>query len=197
MVCAGIGYGLARQSDEHLWTEPRASLRNAIGEFRMLFAQSEQVDPRFVRMVEQSTGLQDLRFETEPSASAREMQPVIDAHGRIAGFVTWNKAYPMTLAMNRLMPFIAGIAVVLVGFGGFSLWQLRRARHELAASEDYARRAADEDTLTGLPNHAKMLESAKLALAERAGQKPLTFALIGLDGCAKSTSISACSAVTN
>ena len=158
LLSAGIGYGLAQQSDEHLWSEQRASLRNAIAEFRMLFGQSEQVDPRFVRMVEQSTGLKGLKFETEPPLSAREMQPVIDAHGRIAGFFTWDKAHPMTQAMNRLMPFIAGIAVVLVGFAGFSLWQLRRARRELAASEEQAARAADKDKLTGLPNHAKTLE---------------------------------------
>ena len=28
-LSAGVGYGLARQSDEHLWAEQRASLRNA------------------------------------------------------------------------------------------------------------------------------------------------------------------------
>ena len=39
-------------------------------------------------------------------------------------------------AMNRLVPLIAGITAVLVGFAGFSLWQLRRARRELAASEE-------------------------------------------------------------
>ena len=123
-MSAGIGYGLARQSDERLWSEQRASLRNAIAEFRTLFGQSQEIDPRFVRMVEQSTGLNGLKFETEPTPSEREMQPVMDAHGRIAGFFTWDKAHPMTLAMNRLMPVIVGIAVVLVGFAGFSLSQL-------------------------------------------------------------------------
>jgi diguanylate cyclase (GGDEF)-like protein len=187
LLSAGIGYGLAQQSDERLWAEQRASLRNAIDEFRILFAQSEQVDPRFVRMVEQSTGLQDLKFETEPSLSAREMQPVIDAHGRIAGFFTWDKSHPMTRAMNRLMPFIGGIAVALVGFAGFSLWQLRRARRDLTASEEQAASAADRDKLTGLPNHAKTLELLDLTLSERAGDEVTTFALIELDGMADVT----------
>jgi diguanylate cyclase (GGDEF)-like protein len=187
LLSAGIGYGLARQSDERLWAEQRASLRNAIDEFRVLFAQSEQVDPRFVRMVEQSTGLQNLKFETEPSASSREMQPVIDAHGRIAGFFTWDKIHPMTLAMNRLMPFIAGITVVLVGFAGFSLWQLRRARRDLTASEEQAASAADRDKLTGLPNHAKTLELLDLTLSERARDEVTTFVLIELDGMADVT----------
>lgn len=184
MLSAGIGYGLARQSDERLLSEQRGALRNAIAEFRTLFGQSKEIDPRFVHMVEQSAGLKGLKFETEPSLSEREMQPVIDAHGRIAGFFTWEKSQPMTLAMNRVMPLIGGFAIALVGFAGFSLWQLRRARHELTASEELAARAADVDKLTGLPNHAKTLELLDLTLAERAGDEVTTFALIELDGMA-------------
>ena len=59
------------------------------------------------------------------------MQPVMDAHGRIAGFFTWQKTHPMVQVVSRLLPLIAGIALVLMGFAGFSLWQLRRARHQL------------------------------------------------------------------
>ena len=80
------------------------------------------------------------------------------------------------------MPLIAGIALALTGFAGFSLWQLRRARYELAASAEFAARAADVDKLTGLPNHAKTLELLDLALAERANDEVTTFALIELDG---------------
>jgi predicted signal transduction protein with EAL and GGDEF domain len=181
-LSAAIGYGLARQSDERLLTEQRASLRNAIVEFRMLFGQADAIDPRFVRMVEQSASLQNLRFEAEPSPGVREMQTVIDAHGRITGFFTWDKTRPMTLAMNRMMPFIGGVAIALVGFGGFSLGQLRRARRELSASEDQARRAAEEDPLTGLPNRRKMLGLLQNAMTARIGQKPLTFALFELSG---------------
>src|SRR5450755_2469066 len=126
MLAVAIGYGLARQSDERLWSEQRASLRNATAEFRTLFGKSDAVDPRFVRMVEQSVGLKDLRFETDPGASERELQPVMDAQGRIAGFLTWDKAHPMLQVMNRLMPFILAIAIVLVGFAGISLAQLAR-----------------------------------------------------------------------
>jgi diguanylate cyclase (GGDEF)-like protein len=184
MLSAGIGYGLAQRSDERLWAEQRASLRNAIGEFRTLFGQSQEIDPRFVHMVEQTTGLTGLKFETDPGASEREMQPVMDANGRIAGFFTWDKTHPMTRAMNHLMPVIAGIAIVLVGFAGFSLRQLQRARRDLTASEEQAARAADADKLTGLPNHAKTLELLDLTLAERAGDHVTTFALIELDGMA-------------
>ncbi len=184
LLCAGIGYGWARQSDERLWSEQRASLRNAISEFRTLFGKSDRIDPRFVRMVEQSTRLKALRFETDPAPGEREMQPVLDGHGRIAGFFTWERTYPMTHTIGRLIPLIAGIAVALVGFAGFSLRQLRRARRQLAESEELARRAADQDKLTGLPNHAKTLELLDLALAERAPDEVTTFGLIGIDGMA-------------
>jgi len=184
LLAGAIGFEMARQSDERLWSEQRAALRNATAEFRTLFGKADAVDPRFVRMIEQSVGLAGLKFEIDPGASEREMQPVMDAQGRIAGFLTWDKAHPMLQAMQRLMPFIAAIAIVLVGFAGISLAQLRRARHELAASERQARWAADQDKLTGLPNHAKTLELLDLALAERAGDDVTTFALIELDGMA-------------
>jgi diguanylate cyclase (GGDEF)-like protein len=181
VASAGIGYGLAHQSDERLWLEQRAALRNAISEFRNLFAYGHVVDPRFVRMVEQSGSLHDLKFENEPQGAEREMQPVLDGNGRIAGFFTWEKSHPMIAAMNRVMPFIVAVVLALVGFAGLSLWQLRRAGRELAASEELAQRAADADKLTGLPNHAKMLELLDLALSEHAANEVTTFALIELD----------------
>jgi diguanylate cyclase (GGDEF)-like protein len=184
LTCAAIGYGLAQRSDAHLWSEQRAALRNAIAEFRVLFGKPGAIDPRFVRMVEQSARLNNLKFETAPPLDEREMQPVVDGQGRIAGFFTWDKAHPMTAAMNRLLPLIGGIAVVLVGFASFSLHRLKRARRDLAASEELARRAADADKLTGLPNHAKILELLDLALAERASEDVVSFALIELDGMA-------------
>ncbi len=184
LLCAGVGYTWARQSDERLWAEQRTTLRNAVAEFHTLFGKSQKVDPRFLRMVEQSTRLKDLRFETDPNSDVREMQPVLDGQGRIAGFFTWQRTHPMTRTMGRLLPLIAGAAFALVGFAGFSLRQLRRARRQLADSEEQARRAADRDKLTGLPNHAKMLELLDLALAERPSDEITTFALIGIDGMA-------------
>ena len=179
-----IGYGLARQGDERLWAAQRASLSNAIGEFRNLFGKSDWLDPRFLRIAEQSAGLKDLKFENDPAPGDREMQPVMDAQGRIVGFLSWAKTHPMMDAMEGLMPYVGAIAVVLVAFAAISLIQLRRARQELAASEAEARRAADEDKLTSLPNHAKTLELLDDALSQRAEGNVVTFALIELDGMA-------------
>jgi diguanylate cyclase (GGDEF)-like protein len=183
-LLAVIGYGLARQSDERLWVQQRAAVSNAIGEFRNLFGKSEQIDPRFLRIAERSAGLKGLKFETDPVPGDREMQAVMDAQGRIAGFLTWDKTRPMMDAMQQLMPFVAAIAVVLVAFAAISLIQLRHARQQLAASEADARRAADQDKLTGLPNHAKTLELLDHALAVRGDGDVVTFAMIELDGMA-------------
>lgn len=73
---------------------------------------------------------------------------------------------------------LRAIAVVLFGIAALSLWQLKRARRALAAREAEAARAADEDKLTGLPNHAKTLELLDLALAERADGDCTIFAMI-------------------
>jgi diguanylate cyclase (GGDEF)-like protein len=180
--CAVISYGVAQRSDEKLWSEQHAALGNAIVEFRVLFGKAGAIDPRFVHMVEQSVHLKGLKFETDPPPGEREMQPVMDAQGRIAGFFTWDRSHRMTLAMSRLLPLIGSIALVLVGFAAFALRQLKHARAELAASEELARRAVDK--LSGLPNHAETLELLDLALAERTGEEVTSLALIELDGMA-------------
>jgi diguanylate cyclase (GGDEF)-like protein len=182
LACAGVGYELARHTDENRALEQRQALREAISEFRVLFSPSAEVDPRFVRMIEHSAGIKGLKFEADPKSSAREMQPVIDAHGRIVGFFTFTAEHPATRAVGRLLPVLAGMACCLVAFAGVSLWQLRRTRGELEASEEAARRAADEDKLTGLANHSKLLDLLDLALAERRADQVTTFAVIELDG---------------
>ncbi len=184
LLCAAIGYGVARQSDERLWLAQRSALRNVIAEARLVFGQPGALDPHVMRLVEQSAGLKGLEFEADPAPGARLMQPVVDADGRITGFLTWQRTHPTTDMVTRLMPLIAGIAIVLVGFAGFSLRQLRRAREDLAASEERARRAGDADKLTGLANHGKMLELLDQALAARGASMATTFALIEIDGLA-------------
>jgi diguanylate cyclase (GGDEF)-like protein len=183
-ICAGLGYRVAQHSDARLLSEQRAAIRNAVAEFRVLFAAPGQVDPRFVRMVEQSAGVKSLKFEADPPPERDEMQPVLDDKGRIAGFFTWQRSHPMTAAIARLWPLMLGTAALLTGFAGFSLWQLRRAQRQLRASEDLARRAADEDRITGLANHARTLELLDRALAERARDTVVTFALIEIENMA-------------
>ncbi len=177
-----FGHRLAHQSDIRLSSQQHAALRSTIAEFPSPFGRRGEIDPRLVRLAEQIAGVKNLRFENETGANGREVQAVMNTDGRIAGFFTWDKATPATQTMNRLAPFVAVIAVVLASLVTFLLSQLKRARHELAVREVEAARAADEDKLTGLPNHAKMLELLDLALAERADDDWTTFALVEIDG---------------
>ena len=177
-----ISYRSGQRSDEALLSQQHTALRNTIAEFSAPIDRKGEIDPRLMRLARQIAGLTDLKFERSADSSGREMQPVIDAGGRIVGFFSWDKTAPAMQAFMRLAPIASTIAIVLAGFAGLAIWQLRRARHELAEREIQAARAADEDKLTGLPNHAKILELLDLALAERADDELTTFALIEVDG---------------
>jgi len=126
--------------------------------------------------------VKNIKFTSNPDTTDREMQPVVTGNGRIAGFFVWDSSRHMTRAMNRLASVAAVIAIALVGFAAMSLSHLKRAQRELAVREAEAARAADEDKLTGLPNHAKTLELLDLALAEQPDDACTTFALIEIDG---------------
>jgi len=182
LVSAAIGFSLARQNDDRLSAQQHAMLRGAIAEFRSPSGRSDEIDPRLIRLAEQIFSVKNLKFERDPDAGDREVRPVVGADGRIAGFFTWDKSHPMVRVMGRLASFFAVVAAVLFGFAGLSLWQLKHARRELALRDLQAARAADEDKLTGLPNHSKTFELLDLALAERANGDWATFALIELDG---------------
>jgi len=179
---ASAAYRLARESDERLSVDQHAALRATIAEFHSLISRSGQIDPQLMSAVEGIAGLKNLKFESDPNNDDRERQPLMNADGRIVGFFTWNKARPMMRAMQRVALFGAAATILLVGFSWLALWQLKCARQEHFAREAQAARAADEDKLTRLPNHAKTLELLDLALAERDGDDDTTFALIELDG---------------
>ena len=187
LVSTGVGYEVARHSDERLWAEQRLALRNATSEIRTMFAHGRDIDERFVRMIEHSARLQHLKFEIAPADDDREMQPVIDGEGRIAGFFTWERTAPTMAAMGALMPYIGALIIILIAFAGYALRHLRHAARDVSESEALARRAADQDKLTGLPNHAKMVELLDLSLAERALDETTTFAIFELDGMADIT----------
>jgi GGDEF domain-containing protein len=181
-LATGIGYRWAWQSDERVTLEQHAALRNAISVLQPSLLKSGDADRRLIRIAEQIAGVKNIRFTSNPDTTDREMQPVVTGDGRIAGFFVWDSSRHMTRAMNRLASVAAVIAFALAGFAAMSLFHLKRAQRELAVREAEAARAADEDKLTGLPNHAKTLELLDLALAEQPDDACTTFALIEIDG---------------
>ena len=178
--CAVVVSMVARQADERHETERRAALQRAIDDIRS--TGSSRLDQRLIRGLEQTWGLKDLRFETDPAVEHREVQSVIDGNGRIVGWFSWEPDRPMTQALSRLGPLVAAIGLALVAFAAVAIWLVRRSTRELAASERRAWKLAHEDALTGLPNRRKMLELADEALRHRKPDEVVTFAFLGLDG---------------
>jgi diguanylate cyclase (GGDEF)-like protein len=182
LACALIGYVLVRQADDRQEIERRNALLGAIEDIRASGMDVSALDPKLVRGLERTAGLKDLRFEVEPIAGDREIQSVLDAQGRIAGWFSWEADRQMSNALGRLKPLLAATGLCLVGFAGVALWQIRRAVRDLALSERRAWALAHEDMLTGLPNHRKMIAEIERALAIRAPHETVTLALIDLDG---------------
>ncbi|MBX9843585.1 MAG: bifunctional diguanylate cyclase/phosphodiesterase [Xanthobacteraceae bacterium] len=180
--CAVVGYALVRQADERQAMERRTALLTAIQDIRNAGADFTRLDPRQFKYIERTAGLKNLRFETEPIEDDREVQSVLDTHGRILGWFSWEPQNAMSSALGELQPLAILTAILLVSFAGFALWQVRRTVRELGASEQLAWHLAHEDMLTGLPNHRKMIEQIDAVMAQRAHGEVATLAFLDLDG---------------
>lgn len=180
--CTIIGYVLVRQADDRQALERRGALLGAVQDIRASGADLAKLDLRLIRGLERTAGLKNLRFETEPAADGREIQPVLDSQGRISGWFSWENDRSMAAALGQLQPLLAATGICLIGFSVLALWQVRRSVRDLGRSEALAWSLAHEDSLTALPNHRKMIELIEAALAARAPDETVTLAFIDLDG---------------
>jgi EAL domain-containing protein (putative c-di-GMP-specific phosphodiesterase class I) len=128
------GYQFARERDAQFAAERRVALQAAVGEFRALFGNGSEIDPRFLRMIAQSAGVKDVTFGAAP-LPGRDMQPVVNAQGRILGFLTWQAEAPTMETMQRLLPLFAGGVFGIFGIAGFAAWRLRRSSAEADEQE--------------------------------------------------------------
>jgi diguanylate cyclase (GGDEF)-like protein len=180
--CAIAAIALVRQADDRQGLERRSALLGAIEDVRNSGADFKALDPRHIKGMERTAGLKDLRFESEPALGDREVQSVLDGHGRIIGWFSWEPDRSMSNALGQLRPLLVLTGVFLIGFSCIALWQVRRALRDLGRSEQLAWTLAHEDRLTGLPNHRKMIEAIEGALAARAPAEVTTLAFLDLDG---------------
>jgi len=151
VIVAAIAYNFAESQDDQLRLQQREAVRRAAVELRAS-GDRQRIDLNRLRTIEQTARIDGLTFETEPSSSGREMQPVLDAAGRIVGFFAWPRANPMATAVLGLMPSIAGCVAVLLALAGFISRAGRRRvprRHAPRVANDsrVADAAADEQTL--------------------------------------------------
>ena len=168
MACAGLAYMLAKQADDFIEAEHRQALAGAVEALQAISPDLAQVEPNLIRVLERASGLKDLKFEIEPVGSAREVQSMLDAKGRIVGWFSWQPERPATAMMNRLLPFVASIGVGLIGFATLAMWQLGRLGFQLAKSKQHVQRLEFEDTLTGLPNQSHFFALLDRATADDA-----------------------------
>jgi diguanylate cyclase (GGDEF)-like protein len=136
-----------------------------------------------VGMLETMSGVSDLAFEGKPPQADREVRALLDAKGRIVGWLSWKREHPMMDAVTRLTPLLTTVAACLICFAGLAIRQIGRTTSRLAASEAKALKIAYEDPVTGLPNRRKLFDLLDGALGARTPDEVVSFALIDADGC--------------
>jgi diguanylate cyclase (GGDEF)-like protein len=182
VVCAVLGFVLARQADDYFEAEHRRALRGAVEALQAVSPDLSHVDPQLIHILERASGLKGLKFDVDPPAGEGEVQPMAGANGRIVGWFSWQPERPATALILRLLPFAAAIALGLFCFAGLAMWQLKRLGLLLARSEQQVRRLVYEDTLTGLPNHHETKEYLDRVIAARKPDETLAFAILDVDG---------------
>ena len=127
------------------------------------------------------SGISALAFDIDTPQGDRELHSLHDAQGRIVGWLSWQREYPMTDMLIRLGPFLTMLAACLICFAVLTIRQISRTTRRLAASEAQAHKIAYEDPVTVLPNRRKMLDLLDAALGARASDQVVSFGLIALD----------------
>jgi len=136
-----------------------------------------------VGMLETMSGVSDLAFEARPPQADREVRSLLDAKGRIVGWLSWKREHPMMDAVTRLTPLLATVATCLICFAGLAIGQIGRTTRRLATSEAKALKIAYEDPVTGLPNRGKLFDMLDAALGARDSDEVVSFGLIDAEGC--------------
>jgi diguanylate cyclase (GGDEF)-like protein len=139
------------------------------------------LDRRNLGAFERISGVDGLAVAAT-SLPDQEIQSLIDARGRVVGWLSWEARRPMLLVVQQLVPFVAIVAAFFIGFAFYAIRQARRANRELAESEAQAQKLAHEDVVTGLGNRRKMLGILDAALAQRSGNDVVTLAFVDIDG---------------
>jgi diguanylate cyclase (GGDEF)-like protein len=182
IACAAIGFAETRYSDLRLQSEQHAALQRALDEMRAVFGDVGQFDYGQIQLIERRSGLQGLRFETDPAPdSGREIQSLQNAQGRILGWFSWTPDRALIKAMNLLWGLVGLAGVALVLCATIAGRATQRLAHSLAHSTETTRKLTSEDTLTGLANQRVMVESLDRMLSRRGAGK-VAFALLDLDG---------------
>jgi diguanylate cyclase (GGDEF)-like protein len=181
IVCTVAGLVVVGLNDSRRTSERHSALRLALDEVRAVFGDGDRFDEGKLRLIERRAGLKDLRFATDPSATAgREVQSLHDRDGRIVGWFSWAPDRALARSMNLLWALAGFAAVALAGCAFIAACSGRRLVRLLAHSTETVRRLNEEDALTALPNQRTMLTRLDEALASRRS-RTVVLARIDLD----------------
>jgi len=179
MAGAFAFYSHARLADESLGVKQRLALRVGIEQLPVA-PDRGKVDAQTLQRLEELSGINRLKWETEPELSGREMQSVQDANGRILGWLSWTPEHPFTASAIRFMPLWLAIAAGLLLLAALSTWHVRRLGHELEIAGERIRRKGLQDPITGLPKSGAILEDLEQMLANREAHEFVTFCYMDL-----------------
>ena len=182
IVCLGLGFVWARQADERGEAGHRQALRGAVEALQAVAPDLSGNDPRIIRILEEASGLKELRFDDDPPHDDRETQTLLDRNGRIVGWLNWDPERPAMTTMNGLSPFVVLIDFGFVSLLAAALWRWRRLDRRLTTSQQQMRTYLAVEPVTGLPNGDDILNRLERAAAARQDDECLAFVILDLDG---------------
>ena len=142
-----------------------------------VLVRAKRLDAGLIGAFEKMSGVSELAFDAESPRADRDVQSLIDAQGRIVGWLSWKREHPSMDAALRLLPLLGTVAACLLGFAAMALRQIGRATRRLAASEAEAHKIAYEDPVTGLPNR-RMMDDLLIAALARRGNGRVTIQIL-------------------
>src|SRR5499427_1724760 len=150
-----------------------------------ILVRAKRLDAGLIDVFERMSGVTALSFDIDEGPRPdREMQPLLDAQGRMVGWLSWQREHPAMDTVVRLLPLICAVATFLVAFAAFAGRRICRAARGLARSEAETHRVAYQDPVTGLPNRRAVAELVDATLAARADGGIVTLGLLGIDAFA-------------
>lgn len=182
LTCFAVVFLLAHQADYRAEAGHRQALRGAVEALQAVAPDLSGNDPRVLRILEEASGLKELRFEEDPPDDGREAQTLLDRNGRIVGWLNWTAERSATTAIDGFSPLVALIAAGFVALLSAAIWQLRRLDARLRTSQQQIRAHLQVEPITGLPSGEDILDRLARATAARAADGCLAFAILDLDG---------------
>jgi diguanylate cyclase (GGDEF)-like protein len=182
IVSGAFFYVQAAHTDNRVEMQRRQALSGGVEKFSAAFANPGGIDLASLGLLEEISGVKNLRWEAAPVERDRESQSVMDGNGRILGWLTWDANRPTTEAAIRLMPLLLAFLTGLLALTGLSIWQTRRIARELMYGEERAHRLGSEDALTGFSNATAIYEALEGVLASREPDQGVSLIYADLEG---------------